>query len=376
MKLTEVERLAVRSQLNLADGHAHQGVLTRYSSILSNLPSIFDSSDIAAQGPIEADFIQNFYALARQPNYVTGRILIHYSSSIVIEAVAHVLLKRRSKVALLHPTFDNLADILRRVGVDVSPITEKEILDPEKTGHFDVMFLVLPNNPTGFHISKQEFENLASRLSQNNQSIIVDASFRFFGDWAFDAFSVLNAYGVEHVFIEDTGKTWDIHDLKCGFANVSSGYEADMISVFDDMLLNVSPFILSVINEFIKSDLEHDPAMTEIRETCRQNREKLKSALAGFKFSDVSLSSEMSVALVGSETAGACEQLLEACVAKGLVFLPGAPFWWASDEGANYVRISLMRESVYFDECMKVLRSVLTDLAEGSSLESSKGRIC
>ena len=51
--------------------------------------------------------------------------------------------------------------------------------------------------------------------------------------------------------MEDTGKTWPLQDAKSATIMTSKAINADIYSFVTSVLLNVSPFILNVVTQYI-----------------------------------------------------------------------------------------------------------------------------
>lgn len=78
------------------------------------------------------------------------------TASSSIDIVAAYMASEGVRVGLITPAFDNLNLMMRRRGVDVTPVPEAEFLDLDRLRERVVrervgcVFLVSPNIPTGF----------------------------------------------------------------------------------------------------------------------------------------------------------------------------------------------------------------------------------
>ena len=121
--LTDFEELGLSHKYNLADGHARQEQSASQMQIVGNLHDLFIEAEQGQQNVLEYEFKNSFFSCAGQPSISDGRLtLLSHSASIAIEIVANCLKKHGTTVTLVHPTFDNIADILMRVGIPLSPL--------------------------------------------------------------------------------------------------------------------------------------------------------------------------------------------------------------------------------------------------------------
>ena len=74
---------------------------------------------------------------------------------------ANYLMKKKMNVGLMHPCFDNIVDLLKHMQVPITALQEDWFHDPETIYEkleanvtSDAIFLIDPNNPTGFTLFK------------------------------------------------------------------------------------------------------------------------------------------------------------------------------------------------------------------------------
>lgn len=367
--LTELEKLSMTFGYNLADGHARQYQTKTQAEIIARLTDIFHESERRQQSEVEEQFKHAFFELANQKHIVKPdnikRALVCHSSSSAIEIIANFLRLNQYRTLLLEPTFDNIPSILRRHKVPLLSLDESEVLgNLDKSTHvqFDAMFLVLPNNPTGFVINKPQFTQLAHFCATYNKLLIIDACFRFYSpETLWDQYQLLDDLKVKYVIIEDTGKTWPSLDLKVGLVVTSKGVFDEVNMIHDDYLLNVSPFILALLTEYIE-----DTKLVGMSPTIFDIPSKNRAYLAE-KIQDlhIGLTEPSSINLawlkIHSDIDGSAvyRHLLQ----KKIHVLPGSQFFWNEpSKGQNYLRIALSRDPKLFSEAISIFHRVLFPL--------------
>jgi aspartate/methionine/tyrosine aminotransferase len=363
-KLTDWEWDGLTAGYNLADGHAHQAQNAAYTEIIDHLPELFMQAQCGNQKDIQQAFEQAFFNLAGQRNYQQLRPPLYQSAcSLSIEVVANYLRQTAKSVAMLHPTFDNLADILKRHNIQLTPIDEASMLDPDtklKDLSADVLFLVLPNNPTGTDLNQKQYLSIIEYCKKYAKMLIVDNSFRFYSsliEW--DQYAALKSAGIDFIIFEDTGKTWPTLELKIGITVSSDSVYEQLATITNDFLLNVSPFVFTVLTNYINSETD---GIVGARTIVSTNREMLMKLLSE---SPISLSMSVSNLSVGWiklpknwEATALCLWLGE----HGIHVLPGSPFYWNDhSKGESYIRVALLRPIADFKKAARQLVELLDE---------------
>ncbi|HRN69914.1 MAG TPA: pyridoxal phosphate-dependent aminotransferase [Candidatus Woesebacteria bacterium] len=364
-KLTSWEWKALTSDCNLADGHAHQEQNAKQLSIINELPAFYLNSEKESQDKLQERFAKNFFTLAGQLSYKKfPDPLYHYACSIAIETVANYLRLTNKSVAMIHPTFDNLADILKRHKVPLLPIEEEEIKSICKgtydSSKVDALFLVCPNNPTGLELTQKEFMQIVNYCKNNNKLLILDLSFRFYSNYVkWDQYEILYKSGVDFVCLEDTGKTWPTLDMKLGIIVSSNSIYESLKDITNDFILNVSPFIFQLINKYLEVEKNERVSVIEI---IMKNRKILKEAIINSPLKIVNQNSILSVEWIqlppGWKATNFCKWL-----EKNKIFvLPGLPFYWNDNSrGESYIRIALARPEGFFKLAIEKLSTLATE---------------
>lgn len=198
--LTSYESTALDGLFNLSDGHPRQRPTAAQAAIFARLGEIFAEATRYSFEDIEALSQQRFFEAVGQRSAPIGegRILSCYSSSVAMDIFARALRARTERVALIHPTFDNIPDLLRARGNSLVPVSE-DALDAHSDSVFGdpsagCLFVTTPNNPTGWVASEDTLEWLAERCRDRHMLLALDTSFRGFDprSW-YDTYEVLDA---------------------------------------------------------------------------------------------------------------------------------------------------------------------------------------
>ena len=101
-----------------------------------------------------------------------------------MEIFARSLVTKTDAIGLIHPTFDNIPDILRGVGLRLVPVEEEQLHDEDLSAELlesvGCIFVTTPNNPTGRVMSEQRLRALADQCAKHGVVLALDTSFRGF----------------------------------------------------------------------------------------------------------------------------------------------------------------------------------------------------
>jgi aspartate/methionine/tyrosine aminotransferase len=366
---------ATASRYNLADGHPRQALTPGQIAAIGDVTSLYIKSAAHNERDAKAAFEHAFFTLAGQESVHRLRPpLSHYSGSSAIEVMANYLRMQKLTVTMAHPTFDSLADTLKRHGVPLTPIPVEEALSltsssPPIGTH--ALYLVMPNNPTGHCPTREQFAGITGFCARHGILLLADFCFRFYGTfWDYDQYQMLTDAGVDFICTEDTGKTWPAGDVKLGMLVASDRPYGLLKDISDDFLFSVAPFTYEIITRLIGA--EH----REVRRVLAQdladvNREVLRMTLDGSPLQIVNPRHHMGLdwlQLPPGWNATALTDWLHA--EDGPQLLPGERFYWADHRaGSRYVRVALLRDPGYFDEAATRLRK-LADLYQPASVSS------
>jgi enduracididine biosynthesis enzyme MppP len=251
-----------------------------------------------------------------------------------------------TRVAMIHPTFDNIPDILRGMGMTLLPLTEEALLDgsAEIPRGVQVLFITTPNNPTGWVLPREQLAHWARVCSAAGIILALDTSFRGFDSRAqYDHFEILVRAGCRYVVIEDTGKLWPTLDLKAGFLVFPPGEQLPLRRIYTDILLGVSPLILLLIKYFAED--ARDDGLNELHRFVHSNRVLLRSRLAGVpSLSFPDCRSRISVERIALPAGTAGSIMWQALRRQNVHVLPCRQFHWADPQaGERFVRVALGR---------------------------------
>lgn len=350
--LTTVERTQLDVSRNLADAHARQQMSpAEQASVLDRFSGLFALSRDMPYVELESRAAGAFLAsLGQSPP--RRRFFTLYSSSIATMVVARALAEARRRTSLTSPTFDNIHALLSASGVVVTPRLVGAQPPNAFTSTQGCVFEVTPNNPTGDYLTEPELRELALACVESDTWLVLDQSFKGHDARAcFDHYSVLEETGVSYIVIEDTGKLWPTLDLKASFVLCSDDLVSRLEPIVDDVLLNVSPFILQLIRTY--SEFSIEDGYDSVRSVISTNRRYLRDQL---RRSDGALSCPCPGSRVGVEVVDldanrgrSCREWLDRFEAHGLGVLDTSYFYWHEPEvNHTQLRISLCRDPDYF----------------------------
>lgn len=364
--LTSLEAEALSSPekaFNLTDGHPRQPLTASQRVITGTIPAMFDEALDRPFADVERCAHAAFYGCTGQLKAPigAGRILSTYSSTIALDIVARVLAERISEVAVLHPTFDNIADLFRARGLRLQPISEQQIdtgswHPPANVG---AVVVVTPNNPTGWILRRESLRRLATACARSGQVLVMDASFRGQDPRAhYDTYQTMQETGVEWVVVEDTGKLWSISELKAGFLSWSAGSTLRFVKAFDEVMLSVSPVILLLIAKMAADARAR--GFDEMRSGLEANRSLVAAILADTPMELTDPDSRISVARVTLPADGPdAHDTYCALVQHGIHTLPCSRFYWARPaDGDRQLRLSLSRPAVTVERAARALAKI------------------
>jgi len=375
--ITQHEIRALRQTYNLADAHTHQRQSPTQQGIVASLPQLWYGAERRKQADLERAFTESFFTLHNQLSLLRRDegIYLTYAASISTVIAALYLRSTDMRVGLIEPCFDNLHDLLKNAGIPMESIPEAALSGADAVyenlsrycSDVDAVFLVDPNNPTGSSLladGKRGFEELIRYCSDHRKLLMLDLSFAAFSVMdprigRFDIYEMLDQRDVSYICIEDTGKTWPLQDAKCSILVTSRDIADQVYDFHTSVLLNVSPFVLSIVREYVE-DSRRD-GFASIRDVITDNRKLVREALDTPLLEYCEPRVNTSVAWYRITDPELTSSHLHSQVLKREVYvLPGRFFYWHHrDQGERFLRIALARESNVVREAMSRLQSVV-----------------
>jgi aspartate/methionine/tyrosine aminotransferase len=378
LDLTQHEIQALKTRFNLADAHTHQQQSPGQREIVQALPALWYEAEESRQVDLEDRFKEVFFRLHGQNSVRAESTMLSYAASISTLVAGMYLRRNDISVSLVEPCFDNLPDVLRNVGVNPVPIPEDALHDADRiydrlaeTVTTDALFLVDPNNPTGFSLlshGRKGFEEVIRYCLDHDKLFVVDLCFAAFAladprFGRFDLYELLDTSGVRYIALEDTGKTWPLQDAKCALLTCSRDLHEEVYNIHTSVLLDVSPFVLNFLARYVEDSIED--GMTSVRDVITRNRETALKTLEGSLLEHLDPTVNVSVAWfrITDDEIKATE--LQAHLTQYEVYvLPGTYFYWNEPErGERYVRIALARDPQEFAASLTRLREAVDSYA-------------
>jgi len=373
---TDYERLALESTVDLSNGHSRLRLTPSQETIVSRFSQLYWEAGKRSQSELECEFVDAFFLLAGQgQQFSSNQYFLSYSASSAIEMLASFCRRHHKEIALIEPTFDSIPSILQREGLPLEVIPEADLYETDIAKLLasltaNVIWLVQPNNPTSRFLDEAKFTEVVRFCAENNKLLICDFCFRFFSrdmlQWS--QYDILKQSNVSFVTIEDTGKTWSALDIKMGILVCSEDVTPEMYRLHNDLLLNVSPFQLRVLTEFIK-DTYHNGLETTIWHHAVLNRKNLRAGLAGSVLEPVTTDESAPARewfRINARFSG--EDLWDVLKDRGIHILPGSNFYWSNpDVGRHYIRIPLTRDPNLILQAIPAILEAVNDLLNKNS---------
>jgi aspartate/methionine/tyrosine aminotransferase len=289
-----------------------------------------------------------------------------------IDIVAAWLHMRGKRTGLLEPAFDNLPLMLKRRDLVLYPVSELDLLDLESlekeidSQRLTALFVILPNNPTGFMLNALDFRSLCELCERKGVTLIVDKTFRLYSRDIFDDYEIMQESGVEFVVIEDTGKTWPTLDLKVSLLIYKDTIASELRMLYEEIFLCSSNFVLLLLTRLAQQTAHHGLAQVV------QKPAAARLALVGDVLANSPLSlvpnrfkTVLPLAWIDCKESGMTDlELVEYLKGYGLAVLPGRNFYWNSpQENTSNIRISLMRPTMMFYTGLKALEEAVSHLS-------------
>ncbi|MEK1911127.1 Aspartate/methionine/tyrosine aminotransferase [Pseudomonas sp. NFIX51] len=373
--LTDHEYLALNSACSFADGHAYHELPCGLEGVVEQLPNIWYDCNQTKVRDMEKSFKCEWANLLDSSELLRHEhFRVSPTASNSIDIVATLLAERAPRVLLIEPTFDNLYLMLKRRGCEVSPLNEQAMIDAIDEdnvaelldGHaFDTLFLVNPNNPTGYLIREKQFKVIAEYCQRRNKVLVVDSTFRFYTRQPFNDYAALLKAGGSFVVIEDTGKTWPTQDMKSSMIVYSEDLAAGLEKIYEEIYLCHSRFVMGVFVDLFRRTAAVGLEQALVHEIGLRSA-KVRALLAGTDLRCItdSRATAMPVEWIDVSRTGKTDaELIKQFLRHGFHCLPGSHFFWHAYyergiQSSRFIRISLARPAQVFENGLTLLRNI------------------
>jgi aspartate/methionine/tyrosine aminotransferase len=372
ISLTKYEVGGLKTAFTFADGHAYHDMPKPLQPVMRQLQSIWAESSSKSIPEMEEKFKRATSRIIQSPilGYHSSYSLCPTASN-SIDITGAWLKTKGYTVGLIEPAFDNLYLLLKRRGVDIVPIQESDLSDLDilsnKIDEYDLksLFIVSPNNPTGFQLDQDEFNALCRQCAKKGVTMIVDTTFRLYSRNSYDEYQILNDNGVDYLVIEDTGKTWPTNDLKVSLMAYSESLSSEVRTLYEEVYLCVSNFSLGLLSELIDKTRKvgiDEIVWAEVDKRKQQVREALQDTFLTPILNDKA--APLPLEWLDCSASGLTDiELVEELKKAGVALLPGRFFYWNTPEQhTQNVRLSLMRSNDIFDKGLQTLNQALQRL--------------
>lgn len=363
-KITYLERKNIEIPGNLSDAQVYWPLNASQADALAKLnPFAIDRSatDLLYE---KSRFAEVFAVFHRGLQFPTvNELMFTYSASNAMELVLNQLrCEGASSVQLLHPTFDATFYAARRHNLCPMPIDEDKAfagINPWLgDAPPDALILTIPNNPTGRTISAESFASLCSACASQGVKLVLDCCFRVYEHQAVDHYSIINSTGVTAAVIEDTGKLFNVLDIKLGILWATPHWRAAISEVHKDFILEAPLLHLLVLRHLMEADLRYGEAL---RARVAANRKLANDALVPRGFTQIGVQ-DSAVQLYRVDGCVSAAQLAATTRDMGVGIVEADGFFWNLDSADAYIRIALARPTQVFKALLNTLMEAIDQL--------------
>jgi aspartate/methionine/tyrosine aminotransferase len=336
---------------------------------IDRLPELFAEAGRENFDQLERRAQRSFLSAIGQDSapIADGRVRSVYSSSVGTMVVGRVLRRRCRRLAVIHPTFDNIPDLLRD-HVGLVPVAEHELMTADLASaqrqEVTAVWVTTPNNPTGWFLDQANFSGLAKEAAARRMLLCLDTSFRGFDRRAqYDTYEILESAGGDYIVVEDTGKLWPAGELKAGFIASSRSLDDEVKHALSDVLLTVPPVILRLVEELARDAASG--GFEALHKLIARNREQAKIMVRSQEIATVDeQDARVSVLMLRFQSGRQAHEVYSLLRRKGVHLLPCEQFYWAQpEEGSVFLRIALARDHELFDEALRRLSQVTPEVS-------------
>jgi aspartate/methionine/tyrosine aminotransferase len=369
--LTQVE---ISSRNNLrwpwADGHMGWYDAPWMEGMPNRLPHCDATANRMTDREVEYEYFDAFMNLFKQFGSEGVFYKVLPSASLSIDVVTALAKRRGMRMQLIEPVFDNLYLYSHERGIQITPLPEEHLRTygaDAISSDVDMVFIVNPNNPTGFTLTESEFREIADRCARHRITLAIDASFRAYDLSGTDHYSILRDEGCSWITIEDTGKTFPTRERKASILCCSNDLKKDLAELVEIHVLGWSSPVLLYLKEMIDAVGKIGISQAIIEPTQRRRaavRQNLKGTY--LRPTKIGLHSTLPVEFLEITDDRFSDELLTQHMAKYSVgVLPGHHFFWSESTKTNrFIRVALLKPEAGFLEGLIAFRSAILSVED------------
>jgi aspartate/methionine/tyrosine aminotransferase len=277
-------------------------------------------------------------------------ILVHSGAGEAIYLFMHAMLEKNDHVIVHEPSYQSLSDVAKGIGCQISPWLAREengwALDIDELRHLlrpstKAIVINTPHNPTGYLMSRVDFEAVNKVAQENNLLLFSDEVYRESEYDAADRLPAACDMGEHAVSLGVTSKTYGLAGLRIGWIATSNEKVYKQMAALKDYttICNSAP------SEFLA-------------EIAMRNRQKLIDRNVGIIKSNLTIIDDLFARhsslfswvrpKAGSMgfpklLKGDVEEFCDSLVKKaGVLLLPGSVY----DDSRNHFRLGLGRKNL------------------------------
>lgn len=323
--------------------------------------------------------LDTFFTHQNQRAALQTDSMLVYSSSIAITITANYMMQKWYSATLMTPCFDNLADIFKWFNIPLQAIAEDKFHDPDSVYDnlvawiiTDALFVVDINNPTGFSLIKtwkKVREEIVRYCLDYDKILIIDFCFAPLLNCdpeceVFEIYKLLIESWVKYIAYEDTGKVRPVQDAKVSIIKASEHIYPKLYDIKTSYILNVSPFILRILIEYLRVSEQTNYA--SIKHIITTNRAVVEKHLQWTILELMPSQSYITVAWCKiTEPWVKATHLQDYLTQRWVYVLPWTYFFWNDHSLWEwYIRIAMSRDPNVFEQSLVHLQQWLMKCKE------------
>lgn len=349
---TPVRTAVCGRRVDLTEGYAELAPLVPLP------PDVFTQLAKTSRRRLEAKFLATYQGVSGERVDVDDAVFFLTASQAVSVVAKHLADTGVRRIGVPEPTFDNLPRLLRAAGLVPVPFAETDEALLAAAATLDAIYLVLPNNPTGWTPSRRALDELPSVAGRAGCRVVIDRTCRFFQQAQYPDLLVTDpASDFDWIGIEDTGKTWSTGGTKVAFVRAKTTRTLDAIRDGLDTHMKSVP----LLNFYVTTEaIALEQGADRVTQAVSQNRAVLAAALEPLGFSLASAPLGVALIRLPADLALGSSRLAEKLLTEGVEIMSGRSFFWNSPEsGEAYMRVALARPTEGYPEQIRALAEAI-----------------